>query len=446
MGRWRRGGVATLVVACSVLVLGAAVQPQRVAGWLGMPVEARDLVSVPPLAIADCLQQTVDSVRLQPWGHGLIRRILSHRDSAHARDCIERVGDQVAIRTEMIRLVGLRTAIPEYNDEQRFALRGGTRFGPRVAIFASPNLDGFRAEAQVVEHGSRGILAAVVYVDTSKSFEGNGQYVRYNRLGLDAGLNCVWLRSSGGGAWAARVTRGQALDDDGVDWGCAESNDETALAVSRTDYAGAFAFTDIPPAARFEFDQGGEPLLGVKCLAGWCTIGPSQTGSALPAFTPTRLGATTMPALGVPRALAEVPGWHDEQVLANFDANGDAIPGTVRATLFPVSAAYAPTPVIGGPPQRFAYLVLHDRLEGTRYADWGLASGVNEISLVAIPGPPHYAVIVKNALGERRWTNVLRHPHVDAAVPPTARFRWMSLDDGIWFGCGQGCCRADGLY
>lgn len=357
------------------------------------------------------------------------------------RDCRRRYRIIRAISPEVLRLASLQMAIPEYHDEQRFAA-SADQFGPLVMAFASPTLGGFTEPGQYQEHGARGVLAAVVYVDTV--VPDAALPPSYSRLGLRPGMNCLWVSLvDGRDGWDARMTRVRDEKE-----GCDMSGEPVELAVVRTPHTATNAdLSDVPTSARFTHERDGRPLIGIKCLVGWCDVGP-QAPNGSPQFVPASYAAL-VPELMAMRASA-VSGWYDEQVLARHDAvTGGVLPGTLRASLLPTSVQYrhpltfkrnAAKP--GG--EQVAVLWLHDDPAGTEYAgpQWNLTRGRNDIWLVESGGT--WSMAVYNASGVHTFGSVLRHPHADAAVIPTARFRWASTDDAIWVGCGQACCRADG--
>lgn len=439
---------AAFIATGGLLVAGAGLA----GGRADLPADTKVPVAADPskpgVAAMECRMQFVDSVRfvrvtVRDRGRERVemREVLSHRDSVHLRDCEDRYRALSALQGEAVRLGLLRMGIPEYNDEQRFLAAPGI-FGPKVTIIASANLDGFRFDEQYTSHDTRGVLSALIFVDTVPSAD-LSTYAQYRALGLAAGVNCLWVsyRSSGTPGWRARVTRSGAV------WSCADDGPGTDLGVRRQSFGPAVGFLDVPAVARFEWDVAERPLLGVKCLTGWCTIGPSSPSGG-PAFTVQRLaeGVPELVALGNSVGIA---GWHDEQRLANYVA-GVAVPGTVRATLIPATTTILPDLGVG---QRrlVGYVFLHDPPGTTRYAAWGLRQGLNEIYL-ALESPDLHRIFVRSidpsGAGSPavRWTNVVRHEHFDAALVSTARFRWIATDDGIWVACGQGCCRMDGEY
>lgn len=455
---WQLGTtkVVGALLAGGVLVAGGGIAARGTVDAHPEKVPVGADPSTEGVAMHECRMQLVDEVRTEvrevtdsvdprdPRARRTVRKelveIFSHRDSVHLRDCEDRYRALIALRGEAVRLGLLRLAIPEYNDEQRF--RGATSavFGPKVTIFASANLEGFRFEQQYESHGDRGVLAAVIFVDTSLTANLSG-FPEYSALGLEAGANCLWIsyRSAQAPRWRARVSRARA------DWSCAEFGiSGTWLGVDRDTYGPAVTFLDVPAVGRFEWDANERPLLGVKCLTGWCAVGPADATGG-PGFTPRRF-ADAIPELNALGVSATIPGWHDEQRLAQY-VNGVAVPGGPRATLIPATTTILPD-VLPSQRRLIGYVYLHDQTAGTRYHAWGLRPGMNELYLARSATGDYQTFARSLGVGAPAtppmWTNVIRHPHVDAALVSTARFRWISTDDGFWVACGQGCCKMDG--
>lgn len=390
-----------------------------------------------------CFAELVDSAQqalstLQNPGDSLR---ISHRDTVFLRDCRRSYQAMIEVRDAMDDVARLNLTIPEFHDEQRFRLTS-TSFGPVVKIFASPNLSGFRHRDQLQAHGNVGVLAAVVHVESGTAPLG----AEYTDLGLGYGVNCLWVGwrpgTSTGGQWFARMGRADAVDRT-----CHRNTAGVPLAVDR-QALNNFAFDSIPPVARIGLEADGRPYFGVKCLAGWCNIG--RVG-----FMPHSIAKT----LSAPRASPSgkrVEGWHDEQILAEFE-NGVAVPGTIRAALLPTATHFRSELQLRAPGGvHFAVLFLDkEPATNSRYKQWGLHAGQNHLFLRWVPptnaaGAPSAGrfqmwVGSPGLPSSTLWTHVERHAHFDAAVVPTARFRWVSTDDGVWFGCGQTCCRGDGM-
>lgn len=328
------------------------------------------------------------------------------------------------------------SSVPEYHDEQRLTTAENT-FGPMSYIFASPSVGGFANRWQLEEHGTRGALWAIVLVDTA---EKSALPSTYTELGLQAGgRNCLWL-SIEGGTYKARVTHQLERDQP-----CNPGAPSRPLHVAIDPLSAVNNLADQPPVARFSQTQGGRPLLGARCFNHWCEFGPMPTSAGGP---PTWVPAPVPIAGGTVNAAspvhARVKGWNDFQTLST-GSGASLRPAGPRATFIPVPGlADRPSSYYAGEAWRaVASLHILGPVTGTQYETWGIRQGRNLLSLRMVSGA--WQMQVSNTSGTRVWTNVRRHEHFDAAVPGTARFRWISYDDGFWIPCGQGCCRADGV-
>jgi hypothetical protein len=329
----------------------------------------------------------------------------------------------------------LKSSIPEYHDEQRLPLWSGSvparntiasngQFGPIVNLFASPFLDDFTMEWQLFEHSTRGLLVAVVFVDASGTATSLPPI--YQALRLSPGMNCLWLSHPSGGTWSGFISLPNTA---GICDRTLPAGRYSPLTVVRTQTAGA-TIADYPAVARIGESAEGVPLFGVKCLDGWCEFGPRVGPPWALASTPI---PTSMP-------VRQIKGWYDEQWLGQRDATGVVRP-LMYAAVFPTRdiasnavGAFA-TPVLAGTVVLYA-----DPPVGSKYYAWGLRRGEN-------------AFFVQQSGGN--WTMRIgsgtsavllkahRMTHMDVGVPGTARWRYISKDDGIWVPCGQACCRVD---
>lgn len=350
-------------------------------------------------------------------------------------DSARRAGVLLKQGAELQQLGFAKWSIPEYHDEQRFPVwdansasasnrRGDlskATFGPVVNIYASPSLDDFTQDWQLIEHGERGLLVAVVFVDDSGPTPLPESYAR---LHLRRGMNCLWLSHPTPDAWNGSISR----DSVGT---CARglpAGMYAPLTVRRPQSGGPV--TDYPPVARFSESVEGHPLLGVKCLNGWCEFGTNTEPWTVASISV----ATTMP-------VRQIRGWYDEQWLAQSDNTGVLRP-LMYAAVFPAKNVathklkeYEDDQVPAG-----VVFLSNDPPAGSKYAHWGLHKGVNKLFIQLRNN--QWSMIVGD--GKTPVTlNAHRMLHLDAGVPATARWRYVSLDDGMWFPCGQACCRAD---
>lgn len=340
--------------------------------------------------------------------------------------------------------------IPEYHDEGRLPTVAN-RLGPMAHIYASPYLAGFTRRRQIFEQGMPGLLAAIVVVE----LDPDGVIPEtYRRLRLEGGVNCVWLYLAN----ASPNTNYQAYVSTALP---GKPCDRTippvprgplpVVAVRHPDFT---ASSDYPPVARFDVDASENlPVIAFKCLAAFCEVGP-----ATPAGVRTPWGLSrsdqSKAVWNIPvwagftmskaeRRVRVIKGWHDEQHLAV--RNGDQWSRLkVRATLIPEpSVSTLDAADFLNTWTRVANLLIHDNLAGTKYARWGLRTGSNPLRIQST-GAGWQAEVYRAATDRVLWINTGRMVHYDAAVPPTARFRWTRIDDGIWVPCGNACCNSDG--
>ena len=431
---WERWSMVLGIVV--VLVMGACgpTQPAVQSSTVGLPPAT--LIPGPTVGqptLSDSTECTMQAVSFTD----------PNKRNAFVIDCRRRFRLVRALKAPIHGLAELNLLIPEFHDEQPFA-NSATEYGPVVMGFASPFLGGFVADSQWGEHGARGVLSALVMVDP---LDTRPLGPSYQRLGLHSGVNCLWVSSpaTAGAAWRAYVTWPVA------DGACEPSTNRQDLAVVRTV---ATKGDRVPAVTRFTWDSNGRPLIGVRCLSGWCDVGPLGDGE-VPGFTPrNRISgvsvvdrAQLIALLGGTTAL-DVPGWYDEQPLSGFDAGGKAIPGTLWATVLPTRLGYRPmSAIVDKEPEAVVYV--HGSSVGTPYGpagNWDLKPGINIIAWKSAPFGGALTVTSTSVPGGAvvEWKNTYRHFHHDAAVVSTARFRWASSDDGIWVACGQACCRVDG--
>ena len=420
---------ATRLAAWTVSLAGVT----GLAGSRALRAEVALAQVAQPRAALDC-RTAIEAARSNPTRAA----VASASRCADRQDSIRRATSIAWIQGEIQRLSLIPWQIPEYHDEQRLPA-GGDLLGPVAFIYASPHLAEFRRLEQFEEHGKRGLLAALVVVVAPRD---SALPLTYRRLHLRPGVNCVWLAYGSTGAWRARVSNvavGQPCTPDSTD-----SKDSPYLEVHRTKHqtaAGDAPLADYPPVARFGEALDGQPLLGVQCLDGWCEIGPLN-------FEDRPL------ANHVGSREGQIRGWHDEQRLAVLgkDLLGrNVLRASIRASIVPVPGidAFSVGQFENGW-IHVATIVVSDSVPpNSKYDRWGLRQGRNELYFQKVKGDTvwHAALQPPGAGPTSRvgWRFVRRHPHFDAAVPGTARFRWTVLDEGVWVPCGQGCCQAAGL-
>lgn len=334
--------------------------------------------------------------------------------------------------------------IPEYHDEQPLA-DGTGGYGPMAYVFASPFIGGFTSVTQIDAHGPYGFLAGVVFVEAPV---GTTLPPTYTALGLVPGLNCVYLAHQGASeqlGWDAYIVSGSETT------GCPRPMDaDTRHVAAKFQRQGTFNNqTDYPSVGRFDETNGGQPLVGFRCIDAWCDVGP---GPNLDVRPPSHNGVTFF---GNKREAA-VPGWHDDQLLAVQTPGG--LRPRLRATVVPEpDLATKPISEFKGVWVRVATVWLGGDPSGTKYGaptagmphTWNMRRGLNALELSFDGVSWQGRVYPVSANGYTPTTTgvtrliVTQEKHLDVLVPGTARFRWRVADEGIWVPCDQGCCRVE---
>jgi hypothetical protein len=340
------------------------------------------------------------------------------------------------------------SGIPEYNDCQRFIVN--RKFDYLYAIYATHPL------TLSINH-EMAVLVAVI-----RSFGGT-----YSRLGIRPGLSCVYLYPD---RRHARVVDSASffpccpyIKINHLTGPVLESRPESTSEFSRD--------TDYPQVARWDRDPRSlVQLMGVKCGAAWCEIGPTGFTSS-PVWTP----AAGLP-LTVRRALL-IKGWYDEQTLAGPPRSVGAIAtvSDIRGTIFPAeSLALYDSASLAGNWRDVAYVAMSTSSEkyqatmgliATPTAQPGtpldprtlnriqICMGDSTACLVPSPAPvcPAMAAMSITTWGWarvipagggvpkykclRRWEN-----YGIAVLPATTRWRWVRSDETSWTKCSAGCC------
>jgi len=420
---------------------------------------------------------TLDTIRLRHLMCRVVDSLASadRGDTTRGKwltDCERRIPPAEVLGGESRRLLDIHWSIAEYHDEQR--LRDGpappspvdsTMFGPVVFFYAMPHIETFRSLNQInaqwpqtMPGGPRGTLVGIIVVvqDTTATPLPES----YRRLHLVKGVNCLWLAHdparparSGWVGYVGAANHANKCDRD--------STRARELDVLRSTPSNNIH--DYPPVVRFSEGtyldtlppQGPnpsapsrvlplgklrtrlvvQPLLGVKCLAGLCEVGPK---GFMPPDTFPRVALARMG--GAARATM-TKGWYDDQWLA-FDSGGRLVP-RVRAVVAPVPALDTVSTATFRSWYKVANIYLASAPPvGSKYEKWGLRAGDNQLQ-IRTTGPAWEARLLAAGDTAKVWT-LARTPHHDEAVPGTARFRWQEYDDGIWIPCDQACCQAHG--
>jgi hypothetical protein len=345
--------------------------------------------------------------------------------------------------------------IPEYNDCQRFIVKGG--FDSLYAIYAT--------HPQTISLGPKvAVLVAVI-----RSFGGT-----YPALGIKPGLNCVYLS---GDRRLARVV------DSATFFPCcpivALSRLPAPFLESRPTVAKGFLRdADYPQVARWDWDaQHRMQYLGLKCDVAWCEIGPRGFVQS-PAWTPV----ATLPYRT--RRNLMIKGWYDEQILAGPLARADSLPAVsaIRGTIFPDSSLNDYTDAsfqntwrviayIAVPRTSEKYVQLMN-LRATPFAnpltpldprklntiefcvgtpaDCGVTAPVPTCPPAGNSGATNWGWSKITPAGGgapkykcvNRWSNATMSSSsgVPVSLPAATRWRWVIADDLSWSKCSAGCC------
>jgi hypothetical protein len=348
--------------------------------------------------------------------------------------------------------------IPEYDDDQR--LHDGNAnsedYGSIAHVMATPELDALKLTSQF---DGQYLQVAIIAVEPPVTSD----LSPYQHLGLTTAHNCLYLQhySKFFNAWQGWTALIVPPDNNLV---CPASPEASATktvldVTAEPPYSGNY--TDYPPTTRFIEGTGGRTLIGVRCAAAWCVVGPQGFGD-IPAAA--HANATGIPA----KAQSVVKGWFDDQTLGLPDGTGkfgihrkiraSAIPdaglGSLKVADFMVPMGTETYKVVGqtffpGPlPPDSKYVTVY-----------GFSQGVNVVALraefhTASPSNPKADTVwfaqvtdanghVKNDILTRRTDHRKVDPQgnlVLASIPATMRWRWFDSDEDLWVECDLGCC------
>jgi len=156
--------------------------------------------------------------------------------------------------------------IPEYDDDQRLADGGGGNgYGPVAHVLAPPWLDTLQFTADYRQ-------VAIVEVDPDTN-DHNPRPLPYNELGLSGRFSCLYLKFA---AASGRFDALMAPPSTNLKCPAAPTNaNGKSLNVAVDDVGGPSG--DYPATTRFvESNNGVRTLIGVKCGAAWCVVGPGE--------------------------------------------------------------------------------------------------------------------------------------------------------------------------
>ena len=378
-----------------------------------------------------------------------------------------------------------------------------TSYDSLYAIFASyrlnslmTDLDSFPRtirsgrEFHIVSKGTSRVSVPVATVWTDGA---------YGPLGIKRGYNCVFLyRDATPSGWGAKMVP-LAIPDTN----CLGEFDPNAsglvLEVKSQQTSTAYSFQDYPAVARWDWDSvGSVQYLGIKCGAAWCEVGPpgfhpsAPYGGPLGTFHPV---STILLSGQQQQRVTNIKGWYDAQVLDNV-VNGTQVPGHVHGVIIPSPwSEFLPSdlPPFSASVLPAGYKVFKDTWVhmANVYLDgdykWNLSQGVNQIwvclevgatggcgvplnqpplwppwhralnscdkdddintvvwwaKIVRADGKPMFRCVKRRGHGQKlvAWNTTAAAADVFAAIPGTARWRWILDDAGEWSKCETGCC------
>jgi hypothetical protein len=301
-------------------------------------------------------------------------------------------------------------------------------FGPLVGVFARNNL-----------HAKLPFTRLPTFVAAIYNYSRRA----YTPLGLSPGFSCLYLFRQGE-EWSGGML------PNGPSGSCPMVLPNLAgtklLYVNRTPWSSP---EEVPPAARWQWDAAhAQQLIGVRCGAGWCEIG-GKPFTITPPPTPPDLPD---------HHTRHVKGWYDDQFLTVLDAAGNAHVGPI-GVVYPMPGIrnrrvdaydWSASPTTGRVDRfgwiRTATVVVQD----DRYKQkFNLAAGgANEIYLRHNTTVGRWQMKITSASNHDTIFGSKRYDHTanmarQGPTPGTARWRWILKDDGIWVGCGLGCCYSD---
>jgi hypothetical protein len=306
----------------------------------------------------------------------------------------------------------------------------------------------------------------------------------YPTLGIEPNFNCLFLYFDATRRLRARMV---PVNDLGAQIdACLNLFDPTSrtgkeLAVVRTEMltSGGAPRPTYPPVARWDRDPNRSvQTIGIACGDAWCTIGePDASGNLTP--SPVHLMPSATNAAS--RAVVEIKGWHDEQLLAVPVGPGmsEMRPSSLRGMVIPqpglkdtkwsqngggaweTVAHVAMTDLSGG--GDLGAVEYYRNNFGLEAADLGPTESMNELSYCygrywqcgasltqkfkchgfgSLLGRSWFTKIRAARVNTSKTLCMVRrtHPPFTGTIPATARWRWILSDDTIWTECMQGCC------
>jgi hypothetical protein len=313
-------------------------------------------------------------------------------------------------------------AANELHDCQRLVVPGEQtplELGPLTALYVN------RDSLEGLNTGSgAGVVAEIINYDT----------VSYSTLGIQPGLNCLWVEpgaSDDGTGWRAAVR--QAPDGATCATADFDGAPSTALDVHRLQHGGSV----YPSTGRWMWD-GADSIqsqyIGIRCGDGWCELGPSG-------FTPTGSIADS----------SEVPGWFDEQYISYGPGNSLQV-SEIWARLEPTDSIWlTDDPATFDTPRGIHVMTIV--FQGGNSTGPGRTAYHNKLGLP--PGLDRHEIRMRTRMVSGTyeweakspgsgWTRISRLPYTHG-VTGSVRWLWLYDDEGGWLPCDRGCCPVDQL-
>lgn len=353
--------------------------------------------------------------------------------------------------------VGDVVGIHEYHDCQK--LIQDNRYVTVAGIF-SPHDLAFATSRAAFADGR--LVATIANFGTRKGT------ATYTPLGLTPGTNCLYLRAVPDSAWEAYVVgqrgfvtsagaRRYASCASRVNWATVAS---TGKRLDVQAYSGVDMKGDpvAPPVARWDWDSThAYNYIGVMCgAATWCEIGPDGFDPRPPLQHTHRTTRVVRPIL---------KGYYDEQYLAN--ATGTQ-PTRVFGTITPGMDTQSHQTMQHGARRWYhvAQLTFRNDTHGKyqeydRYVREYTGAAPSHVrrtttSQTLHPGTsplgPDKLSVYAGRLNNRNLPhNAVMYrfhaPHPGVTPTPTARWRWVELDEKTWSYCNpDGCCEVQQLF
>lgn len=394
------------------------------------------VVQIASIGTAGAQDTTIKVIqrRLNPYHNVRVLHLLT-RDSSFVVDTSAQHAERDSVLRKIWPAIMQLGAGPfyvyEYHDEQKFIV--GEKYGPMVHVFVSPYLGSFTHRRQFDTHGAAGILVAIVYVDAAAGTPLTGPYAQLN---LVPGLNCLHLAHDRNvlrdlRGWAAYITPAAPDTTCPHDYGVAGLQPLQVNAERRT---GSAQFFDYPTAARFADDSVDRTVIGLKCIAAWCEVGPRGFKT---------IGPRHERDTSVPHDREHgIKGWHDEQRLAVM-VGGVITPSKMRASVIPARDLdqMDEDDYLGKDVQVGTVWFPDDPDRGSDYYQkWGFRKGQNRLFGRKVAADEWTGYVLQAGSNKKYPVGVIRRTHWDVALPGTARWRWSSKDEVIWYDCGGACC------